>query len=325
MEPKNPNIVNRLEINPTIIHKLIQGGFQTAEDILENTLKDFEKISLSESEADIVTHETRPEVYQSNINCTKGLYYGMKHRMDFTEEHFFPPSSVTEIAGKAGSGKTQLCMHYCIRAFLPVSDGGLGGCILYIHTEGSFPIERYHQMATCYVARHPQYEVRKFTDKLVLYKLLDIDADPKLFDETIPMLIERLGIRMIIIDSVAALFRGDPDWDNQDLRLLKLRKFCFQIWSLAHHYNVILLCTNQVTEAPMEGVTDAAAFYYQPCLGRIWQEILTTSCMVVKVNASECAASPQSRALHVIKSPYIGTTIIYFDICETGLMPHEFR
>ena len=50
-----------------------------------------------------------------------------------------PTRSLTEIAGEAGSAKTQLCLQLLLAAQLPRHLGGLGGAAVYVHTEGSRP------------------------------------------------------------------------------------------------------------------------------------------------------------------------------------------
>ena len=94
----------------------------------------------------------------------------------------FTPGTVTEVAGQAGSGKTQLCMHLCAAVQLPAvigksatydilksncknfktiislhginwwfdfisNIGGLGGRAIYLDADGSFCAERMNQIA----------------------------------------------------------------------------------------------------------------------------------------------------------------------------------
>lgn len=54
---------------------------------------------------------------------------------------------INEIAGEAGSGKTQLAMHLSLTVQLPISLGGLGKKAIYISTEGTIPTHRLAEMA----------------------------------------------------------------------------------------------------------------------------------------------------------------------------------
>ena len=69
-----------------------------------------------------------------------------------------PTRSVTEIAGEAGSAKTQLALQLLIAAQLPREMGGLDGTAVYVHTEGRAPLSRLKQL----VASHPA--VCKYTE-----------------------------------------------------------------------------------------------------------------------------------------------------------------
>lgn len=63
-------------------------------------------------------------------------------------------AGLTEISGKAGSGKTQLAMNLCLTAQFPKALGGLHKKTLYINTEGPFTTERVLQMARHLIQRH---------------------------------------------------------------------------------------------------------------------------------------------------------------------------
>ncbi len=54
----------------------------------------------------------------------------------------------SEVAGKAGAGKTQLCLHLCASVQVPVCLGGLGGEAVFIDAEGDFKGERMAQVVT---------------------------------------------------------------------------------------------------------------------------------------------------------------------------------
>jgi hypothetical protein len=43
--------------------------------------------------------------------------------------------AMSEIPGKFGSGKTQLCYMLCVTANLPLNKGGFNGTVMFIDTE----------------------------------------------------------------------------------------------------------------------------------------------------------------------------------------------
>ena len=54
-----------------------------------------------------------------------------------------------EIAGKAGLGKTQICLQLCATVQVPAELGGLGGRAVYLDTEGDFCGERMAEVRSC--------------------------------------------------------------------------------------------------------------------------------------------------------------------------------
>ena len=56
--------------------------------------------------------------------------------------------SVTEVAGQAGVGKTQACLHWCVVVQWPELWGGFEGRALFLDCDGSFCPERLSEIAT---------------------------------------------------------------------------------------------------------------------------------------------------------------------------------
>jgi RecA/RadA recombinase len=56
---------------------------------------------------------------------------------------------ITELAGEAGAGKTQICLQLLLQVQLPVAEGGLEGGAFLLSTEGDPPIQRLDQMQVC--------------------------------------------------------------------------------------------------------------------------------------------------------------------------------
>ena len=53
----------------------------------------------------------------------------------------------SELAGCAGTGKTQFCLQLCANIQIPAELDGLSGKAVYLDTEGSFPSQRMKQIA----------------------------------------------------------------------------------------------------------------------------------------------------------------------------------
>ena len=64
---------------------------------------------------------------------------------------------LVEIAGTAGSGKTQLALQLMLQAMLPPSMRGLGGGAVFMHTDSpsyTAPLQRLGQLADAFAERH---------------------------------------------------------------------------------------------------------------------------------------------------------------------------
>eukprot|EP00940_MAST-03C_sp_MAST-3C-sp2_P003170 g3170.t1 len=114
---------------------------------------------------------------------------------------------ITEIAGAAGSGKTQLAMQLCVRVQLSRKYGGLDGAgAAYICTEHHFPTERLEQMIAS--AKEETGVKDNMMDRVHIVRVNE-PTDLWGVLRKVPLLINHRNVRLIVIDSIAALFRGE--------------------------------------------------------------------------------------------------------------------
>jgi DNA repair protein RadB len=106
---------------------------------------------------------------------------------------------VTELAGLPGLGKTQLCMQ------LTASVLKSQGQVIYIDTEGSFSIQRLCQIAGTFIN----------SDNLVVYRITSIPELLSLMLELHKILKDLVKIKLIIVDSIAFLFKGISDYKQR--------------------------------------------------------------------------------------------------------------
>uniref|UniRef100_A0A3Q7JQK2 RecA family profile 1 domain-containing protein n=1 Tax=Solanum lycopersicum TaxID=4081 RepID=A0A3Q7JQK2_SOLLC len=121
-----------------------------------------------------------------------------------------PFGVVTELVGPAGIGKTQFCLKLSLLASLPSSYGGLDGSVVYIDTESKFSSRRmieigFHSFPEVFQTEGMAQEMAgrilvlrptslsEFTDSLQKIKV-------SLFQH---------GVKLLIIDSMAALLSGE--------------------------------------------------------------------------------------------------------------------
>lgn len=155
-----------------------------------------------------------------------------------------PCHTITEIVAESGTGKTQLSLQLLLAAQLPTSCGGLSASSLYLHSEFPFPIRRLHQLSVCRPHLPDNPLDRIFVQPLHSADHL-LDVLPRL-----DYLVPKLNIKLIVIDSVAALFRGE--FDNTPLELKRRSSMFFKISSKlrfhARKFGLAIVVTNQVVD-----------------------------------------------------------------------------
>lgn len=163
-----------------------------------------------------------------------------------------PTDSLTEIAGEASCGKTQICMQLLLQAQLPLALGGLCGSAVYISTEHELPQERLEQIAHT----RPRFSAH-FSTTNPLENLFVEHADTA---DTLAFVIRKLPelveqkrttdrpIRLVVIDSIAAVFRCDEERSNARARVPELLALASRLKRLAASNGLAVVIVNQITD-----------------------------------------------------------------------------
>ncbi|XP_008222440.1 PREDICTED: DNA repair protein XRCC3 homolog [Prunus mume] len=127
-----------------------------------------------------------------------------------------PCNSRTELVGESGSRKTQLCLQLTLRGQLPPLHGGLGASSVYIFTEFSF-----QQLGNLYHASYPNiirleplediYGCGVHDAQQLIHVLGDLEAFIGIDHTCLP-------VKLIVIDSIAALFRSQYQTTPADFK-----------------------------------------------------------------------------------------------------------
>lgn len=130
--------------------------------------------------------------------------------------------SITEAFGEFRTGKTQICHTLCVACQLPVSMGGGAGKAAYIDTEGTFRPERIKAIAErfnldpegfpFYHCFNCQFRfTRVDTCENVIYaRAYNSEHQMELITQLAARFAEERGVyRLLIVDSIIALFRTD--------------------------------------------------------------------------------------------------------------------
>lgn len=154
-------------------------------------------------------------------------------------------SSVTEIYGEFGTGKTQLCHTICITVQQHVSKGGLNGGVLYVDTENTFRPERIEM-----ISKLKHLDPMKILDNIIVAKAYSSSHQELIISEA-GKIIESENIKLLVVDSIISLYRSEYiGLSNLSLRQQRLNKLMHNIMRIAETYEIAVILTNQVQSSP---------------------------------------------------------------------------
>ncbi len=153
--------------------------------------------------------------------------------------------ATTEFHGGFGSSKTQVGHQLSVNVQLPQDKGGLGGAALYIDTEATFRPERIAQMAAAL-----KLDPKKVLENVFVARAYNSDHQCLLIEKA-GDLIKQKNIKLIVVDSVTALFRADFTGRGELApRQQKLNRHLHTLQRLADVHNVAVYMANQVMSRP---------------------------------------------------------------------------
>lgn len=168
---------------------------------------------------------------------------------------------LTEIAGEAGSGKTQLVLQLLLQAQLPCALGGLSGGAVYLHsdTANADPaLRRMHSMATAFAHTHSALgaEVEMLKQQVFV---LQVDTPQELWNvlnDQLPTFLDSTSVRILAIDSIGGLYRAQDDdaiggaqttrAGAAAERAQHAMRVAARLKKLAEQFNLAAVVTNQV-------------------------------------------------------------------------------
>ncbi|XP_055903604.1 DNA repair protein XRCC3 [Eupeodes corollae] len=179
---------------------------------------------------------------------------------------------ITEICGESGAGKTQILLHLSLTVQLSPKNGGLGKGTAFICTEDAFPSKRLYQLAEEFSKRYPDEKIN-YLSNIYIEHIIESEDLLKCVNQRLLKLMETSTIGLIIIDSVAAVFRMNS---NIIERAKQMRKLANCLLLYGDKYNCGVVCVNQVTT-----VNDANRNV--PCLGLAWAHLGRTRIKISKI------------------------------------------
>ncbi|XP_030747853.1 DNA repair protein XRCC3 isoform X2 [Sitophilus oryzae] len=209
-----------------------------------------------------------------------------------------PINGIVELYGPSGVGKTQFCLQVALQTKLSCDKGAV-----YICTEDVFPAKRLSQLSVLWREKHnlnidfeSNVYIQHIPDSIHLNKCLKV---------SLPRLMETKNIGIIVIDSIAGLFRSENENPNYITRSQDFREISRNLLQLQKKYNCALLVTNQVIDNLITGISE-------PCLGLAWANNVVTRLSIQRT-------CNNVRSFQVIFSPDLPPLTTNFIIESDGL------
>eukprot|EP00066_Takifugu_rubripes_P020862 XP_011610128.1 PREDICTED: DNA repair protein XRCC3 [Takifugu rubripes] len=225
-----------------------------------------------------------------------------------------PVGRITELSGQSGAGKTQLALQLCLCVQYPTDYGGLDSGAVYICTENSFPIRRLQQLVTDqYVMRSDVppslISTLKFSDHVYVEHTADLDSLQVCLSRRVPLLLARGLARLVVLDSLAALFRCEfqaAEWQERTRQMLNVSS---TLHRLSQEFSTTVLCINQVTDVFSD--TDKSlgplSSSVSPALGLTWANQVCVRLMMLRSHSTISRGNQHSalRRLEVVFGPHL--------------------
>ncbi|KAK0130755.1 DNA repair protein XRCC3 [Merluccius polli] len=337
--------LDQLELNPRIITAVKKANIGSAGDVLKFSGPDLQRLTrLSVSDVQrlrtaVAAALCRDSPPVSALRLHRGECPGWDCGLrvslgcpvlDGVVRGGLLPWGLTELAGPSGAGKSQLALQLCLSVQYPAQYGGLASGALYICTEDSFPIRRLRQLQAeqpCLRTDVPPDVVSsiRFSDHIYVEHAADLGALMECVSQKAPVLLAQGRVRLLVVDSVAALFRSEFQADQGLERSRHLMAFASALHKLSSTYQLPIFCVNQVTDV-MEGDVKHAGLSpvdskVLPALGMAWANLVTVRLMVTRLPGTVSMGTQSSapRRLEVVFAPHLARDTCAFGVWREGV------
>ncbi|XP_074069308.1 DNA repair protein XRCC3 isoform X4 [Macrotis lagotis] len=210
--------------------------------------------------------------------------------------------------------------------------------VIYICTEDVFPDKRLQQLiALQHQLRTdvPQEIIKKikFGNSVFIEHAADIDTLIECITKKVPILLSRGMVRLIIIDSIAALFRCEFGIQHSITKAKYLQTIGAKLHQLSSGFQSPVLCINQITstmdERGLAGTNLNVLERVSPALGITWSNQLLMRLMVSRPSSEFLRDTDASatgivvRTLSVIFAPHLPQSYCHYTVNEEGVKGTE--
>jgi DNA repair protein RadA len=241
-------------VGPTTAEKLKASGYETVDSVAAASPSEIAETSgmsldaakkavEAAKQATTLEFSSGSEVYERR-KALGAITTGSKN-LDEILGGGVETGAITETYGKFASGKTQLGFQLAVNAQLPKEKGGIDGKVLFIDTEGTFRPDRIEQ-----IAKASGLDPKAVLDNIFVVRA-STSAQQILTADRADKLIRENNIKLIIVDSLMALFRSEYMGRGAlGERQQKLNGHIHKLQQLADNYHLAVYITNQVMDNP---------------------------------------------------------------------------
>ncbi|KAG8561338.1 hypothetical protein GDO81_015324 [Engystomops pustulosus] len=336
----------QLDLNPQVKAALNKANIKSVEDILSYSVVDLQRItqlsipdvhSLQKASA-VTLQKDKKEITALQLYRDKAGFPSQHQKLSLgcsILNNFLrggiPIIGLTELAGESSAGKSQIALQLCLSVQYSAEYGGLGAGAVYICTEDAFPSKRLQQLIKSQHKLRSDVPVDiirniRFGDSIFIEHAADIDMLTDCISKKLPILLRRGQIRLIVIDSIAALFRCEFTAKDAALKAKHLQSLGAKLHHLSTCFTAPVFCINQVTDTMKE--TDSVLSHLglqdrkvQPALGISWSNQLLMRLMVSRTQMT--APPPHTggilRTMEVIFAPHLPPSTCHYTVDLEGV------
>ncbi|NXP62637.1 XRCC3 protein, partial [Chloropsis cyanopogon] len=342
---------DQFDLNPKTIAALKKADIKSVREILNLSGADLQRLmKLSSADIQCLLKTVSHTLRGSSMLTALQLYQDKDH---FTSQHQrlslgcsvldkllkggIPLVGITELAGESSAGKTQISLQLCLCVQYPYQYGGLESGAVYICTEDVFPSKRLQQLI------EQQHKLRadvppeviqkiRFGNRIFVEQAADLDTFQQCITRRLSLLLARGMARLVVIDSMAALFRCEFGPAESALKARYLQTFGAQLHSLSTRFRTPIMCINQIFHMKSMHAEMCNTSFYRvvgsrvtPALGITWSNQLLMRLMVSRASlpghspgaAPHCAGS--TRTLSVVFAPHLPPSFCYYTVQLEGV------
>ncbi|NXC27334.1 XRCC3 protein, partial [Campylorhamphus procurvoides] len=340
---------DQFDLNPRTVAALKKADIKSIKEILNFSEADLQRLmKLSSADTQCLLKTVSRTLRKNSMLTALQLHQDKDH---LTSQHQklslgcsvldnllrggIPLVGITELAGESSAGKTQISLQLCLCVQYPYKYGGLESGAVYICTEDAFPSKRLQQLIDQQQKLRADVPAEiiqkiKFGNSIFVEHAADLDTFHRCITKRLSLLLARGMVRLVVIDSIAALFRCEFGVSESVMKARYLQTFGAQLHSLSTRFRTPIMCINQVWHQNcclfcnkwLEGdVGNRVA----PALGMTWANQLLMRLMASRVSwpgqasgvAPHCAGS--MRTLRVVFAPHLPPSFCYYTIQLEGV------